>query len=70
MRSSVVLLVALSLGAAGCFSLPPPDPDTKAVPGQPAPGFALAATPGPGKLALEDLTKGTSAVLVFYRGDW
>ncbi|MBI3723137.1 redoxin domain-containing protein [bacterium] len=52
---------------AGC-SLPPPQAD-RGVVGQAAPSFNLPAT-GTRKIALEDLTKDATAVIVFYRGDW
>lgn len=71
-------LVAL----AGCFSLPPPETPDKIPVGARAPEFALpralvtadaqgkVVDAAPGKASLAELTSGTTAVLVFYRGHW
>jgi hypothetical protein len=68
-RTRLALFAAV--GLVGCFSLPPPDPASKALVGAQAPGFSLPSTgPTPRKLGLADLTSGTTAVLVFYRGHW
>ncbi len=75
-RLAVVALFGLTGLLAGCFSLPPADPTTRAVVGQPAPAFELPCT-DPGtenpvrtKVSLATLTSGTSLVVVFYRGHW
>jgi len=66
-RFLALALVLLS----GCLSLPPPDPTTRAVVGERGPAFELPRTGAtPGKVTLADLTSGTTAVIVFYRGHW
>jgi hypothetical protein len=71
-RTTDALIGLAFLALSGCFSLPPPEPkDAKANVGDEAPAFSLARTGAtPGKATLADLTSGTTAVLVFYRGDW
>jgi hypothetical protein len=71
---TIYALVAVGfLSLSGClFSLPPPEPATHpSNVGDEAPGFSLARTGlTPGKTGLAELTSGTVAVLVFYRGEW
>lgn len=74
-RTVLVLLAlagACTFGLTGCLGLPEPAPATApSLVGDTAPVFTLARTgPSPGTLSLGDLTRGTAAVLVFYRGEW
>ena len=71
MRTLRRFLPLALLALAGCFSLPPPAAPERAAAGTHAPDFSLPRTGSPpGKLSLADLTSGTTAVLVFYRGHW
>ena len=67
--ASVAVLLLVAAGLIYEFVLVLPPPEQKSIPGEKAPDFSLAATTG-GSSTLAELTKGHSAVLVFYRGDW
>lgn len=71
LRTAHVAALALAAVALlpGCLSLPPPERPERATP-YPAPAFRLPSTGPQPETSLGDLTNGTSAVLVFYRGDW
>jgi hypothetical protein len=69
---ALVLGLLLVLGSSGCLSLPePPQATARSAVGDAAPVFTLARTgPSPGRLCLDDLTRESAVVLVFYRGEW
>jgi hypothetical protein len=71
-----ISLAALLLAVVGAvaayevgFVLPKPDPNANTAQGDKAPEFALASTID-SSVSLADLTRGHSAVLIFYRGGW